>query len=635
MPTVLTCAAGHKWSTERWLFAPCPRCGRRPVSFTLTPEAFPLADLPTQAPVAESVRFPAGPTAEAESARSPAVRQPSPPPPSQPTAAAETVAGYELLGELGRGGMGVVYKARQLSLNRIVALKMLRRYGQGNDEELARFRIEAEAVARLDHPHIVRVHDFGEHGGRPYISMEFVDGGSLASRLAARPLEVVEAARLVETLARAMQHAHDRGVIHRDLKPANVLLSSDGREASEEAEPLPSLAVPKIADFGLAKRLDEDLGLTVSDVVMGTASYMAPEQACGRSHNVGPATDIYALGAILYEALTGRPPFRAATREITLLQVQCDEPVRPALLRPALSEEMEAVCLKCLEKEPARRYPDGRALAEDLGRFQAGEPTTIRPLSEWEQQVRWGARVGFEILELIGCSVLGMVFKARQTRLNRLVALKTISPRASQDPDMMARFRHEAEVAASLQHANIVQIYDYGEHAGQGFLALEHMDGGTLADWGERLPVPPRQAATLVAALARAAHCIHQRGIVHSDLRPFNVHLTADGAPKITGFGLSQLQQEAADPSAHGGRKMFSNYLAPERTVGPADAVGPAADIHALGAILYELLTGQTPFAAETVAETLQRIQRETAEPPCRLRSHLPRRTGLRVPEVP
>jgi WD40 repeat protein len=289
-----------------------------------------------------------------------------------------TIAGYEILGELGRGGMGVVYKARQVGLNRLVALKMILAGQHAGPGELARFRSEAEAVARLKHPNIVQVHQVSEHEGRPFFSLEFVEGGGLDRKLAGAPLAAREAARLVESLARAVHYAHQRGVVHRDLKPGNVLLAADG--------------APKITDFGLAKRLDGTAGRTQTGSVLGTPSYMAPEQAAGKVHEVGPPADIYALGAILYEALTGRPPFRAATSIETVRQVVSQEPVPPRRLQPGVPRDLETVCLKCLHKEPARRYNSAAELAEDLQRFQAGESVQARPVGGMERGLKWARR---------------------------------------------------------------------------------------------------------------------------------------------------------------------------------------------------------------------------------------------------
>jgi hypothetical protein len=286
--------------------------------------------------------------------------------------------GYEILGELGRGGMGVVYKARQVRLQRLVALKMILAGAHAGPQELARFRREAEAVAQLQHPHIVQIYEVGEQKGQPYFSLEFVDGGSLAQKLAGTPLPAYQAAQLVETLARAVHAAHERDIIHRDLKPANVLLTAHG--------------TPKVTDFGLAKRLDAGPGLTESGAIVGTPSYMAPEQARGKTKEIGPACDVYALGAIFYELLTGRPPFRAETPLDTVLQVLQDEPVAPSRLQPKLPRDLETICLKAMAKTPARRYATAQALAEDLRRFLNHEPITARSVGAYERVTKWVRR---------------------------------------------------------------------------------------------------------------------------------------------------------------------------------------------------------------------------------------------------
>jgi serine/threonine-protein kinase len=272
--------------------------------------------------------------------------------------------------------MGVVYKARQASLNRLVALKVVLAGSHAGPEALARFLREAETVARLRHPHVVQVYDYGSHEGTPYFSLEYLEGGSLADRLKGQPQPPAPAAQMVQTLARAVQAAHEAGVVHRDLKPANVLLTADG--------------TPKVADFGLAKQ--GDLSKTASGEVLGTPSYMAPEQAGGHSKAVGPLADVYALGALLYECLTGRPPFRAATALDTLMQVVSDDPVPPRQLNPQVPRDLETVCLKCLQKEPARRYASALLLAEDLQRFLNGEPIRGRPVGLLERGWRWGRR---------------------------------------------------------------------------------------------------------------------------------------------------------------------------------------------------------------------------------------------------
>jgi predicted Ser/Thr protein kinase len=281
------------------------------------------------------------------------------------------VAGYEVLGELGRGGMGVVYKARQIGLNRLVALKMVLAARHAGPDELARFKSEAEALALLQHPNIVQIYEVGERDGLPFFSLELCPGGSLAQKLNGAPLAQRQAAELVRTLARAVHAAHQRGVLHRDIKPANVLLTEDG--------------TPKITDFGLAKRVAGEPGasatggLTATGAIMGTPGYMAPEQASGRKGAVTTAADVYALGAVLYECLTGQPPFHAASPIDTILQVLEQEPERPSAVRPGINRDLELICLKCLAKEPQARYGSADALAADLESWLAGEPVSVRP----------------------------------------------------------------------------------------------------------------------------------------------------------------------------------------------------------------------------------------------------------------
>jgi eukaryotic-like serine/threonine-protein kinase len=299
------------------------------------------------------------------------------------------IPGYEVEAVLGRGGMGVVFRARHLRLNRLVALKMMLADAYASNHERERFQREAEAVAGLRHPNVVQIHDVGDADGRPYFTMEFVEGGSLAQKLMGTPQPARQAATLLVALAKAVQAAHASGIVHRDLKPANVLLTDDG--------------TPKISDFGLARRLDGNDNLTRTGTAVGTPSYMAPEQAGGREVVWGPAVDVYALGAILYETLTGRPPFHAATPAQTVQQVLSQHPMAPSRRNAKVPRDLETICLKCLHKDSTLRYASAEALADDLDRFLRGEAIAARPERTLARVVRY--HVASEVSEVVQVSI--------------------------------------------------------------------------------------------------------------------------------------------------------------------------------------------------------------------------------------
>ena len=288
------------------------------------------------------------------------------------------IPGYEVLSELGRGGMAIVYLALQLGLNRPVALKVLLVGDQATGSERLRLQREAEAVAALQHPNVVQIYEIGEHNGSVYLSLEYSTGGSLDQRIERHPLPPGEAATLVQGIAAGVQAAHEAGIVHRDLKPGNVLLAEDG--------------TPKVTDFGLAQQPAQTLRLTHSGAVVGTPSYMAPEQVLPEPERIGPATDVYGLGCILYECLTGRPPFAAPTTLETMRQVVDVQVVPVRRLQAGVPRDLETICLKCLEKDPGKRYPTARMLADDLARFRTGEPIQARPSGPVERAWRWAWR---------------------------------------------------------------------------------------------------------------------------------------------------------------------------------------------------------------------------------------------------
>jgi serine/threonine protein kinase/WD40 repeat protein len=388
----------------------------------------------------------------------------------------QEIPGFELLEVIGHGGMGVVYKARQSSLKRIVALKMLLSGVQASAEHLVRFRREAEAAARLQHPNIVQIYEVGQcpdlpHArDLPYLAMEFVEGGTLKNKVAGLPQPPRWAARMVELLARAVDFAHQQGVVHRDLKPANILLQksvvsrqpvTDGQDQASDSSVLDlgsAMYSPKIADFGLAKSMAESMcaGQTETGAIIGTPGYMAPEQASGKVQEVGPSADIYGLGAILYELLTGRPPFQASSPLETLQQVANDDPVSPSRLVPRLPRDLVTICLKALQKEPAKRYTTAALLADDLGRYLAGTPIQARPIGALERTWRWCRRKPAPAA-LITFGIFSIVVFTAGT-LTALVRLETSGK--------------ESMWQAKLAEARAIRFQD---QAGRRFGALESL----------------------------------------------------------------------------------------------------------------------------------------------------------------
>ncbi len=383
MALSLTCPRGHQWNYDEQPAptAPvCPVCGLAPVPATLP---FPQTlDYPSQTTSARAT-IPRPPE-ENEERGAPIVSQ--------------HIPGYEIYGELGRGGMGVVYKARQLKLNRLVALKMILAGANADPQQRERFRAEAEAVARLQHPYIVQIYEISEYNGCPFFSLEYVDGGTLAQKLTGAPQPPRLAAHFVRLLALAIHSAHQKGIIHRDLKPGNILLASPNEHISgvdslhaEMQAAFRLYGIPKITDFGLAKHLDVQ-SQTRTGAILGTPSYMAPEQAESRAHAIGPATDVYGLGAILYEMLTGRPPFESDSSLTTLRKLLAQDPLPPSHLHLKVPRDLETICLKCLEKDPARRYHSAEDLAEDLHRFLSDQPIEARPTGWWGRSIKWMRR---------------------------------------------------------------------------------------------------------------------------------------------------------------------------------------------------------------------------------------------------
>src|SRR6516225_8372250 len=341
---------------------------------------------------------------------------------SRAAAESSSVAGlrfadYLLEQEIAHGGTGVVYRARQLSLGRTVAVKLLLLGRYSSAESVERFRREARSVAALRHPNIVAIHEIGEHEGQQFFSMDYVEGQNLAEAVRAGPLDPRRSAEIVRAIAQAIHFAHEHGVLHRDLKPSNVLL--------DEFEQV------RITDFGLAKRLDGSSDLTVTGQVVGTPNYLSPEQAAGEHAALGPASDVYSIGALMYELLTGRPPFLSNSLQETLSRIQNNEPVSPRALNPALHRDLETICLKCLQKEPERRYGSAQALAEDLGRWLRHEPILARPIGTIERLKKWTRRNPRTAILVLLSSLAVVAFFVGQTISSLRLSRANIKVRAA------------------------------------------------------------------------------------------------------------------------------------------------------------------------------------------------------------
>lgn len=377
------------------------------------------------------------------------------------------IGNFELLEELGRGGMGIVYRARQIGLDRLVAVKTVLGYASSERRVIDRFRTEAEAFARLQHPHIVQIYEVGNEDGTPYFSMEFVSGGNLAGFIRERPLRPITSAQLIESLARAVHYAHTQGIVHRDLKPENILLAPSSRS---EAIYLGDAAAgdtiggsgvtgyyePKITDFGLAKRTDSDEHQTVDGAALGTPGYMSPEQTQIESSKIGPTSDVYALGAVLYDMLVGRPPFHAATALETIDQVRSKDPIPPRNIQPAVPRDLETICLKCLQKQPERRFLSAAEVADDLRRFLNGEPIRARTASVGEKLRKWARRHPSitALFVAVAIGIVGIASQWMRAEVNRAAAERETA--AANQARQAEQMEHQRAIGA--QYAHDVQL---------------------------------------------------------------------------------------------------------------------------------------------------------------------------------
>ncbi|MGE3775853.1 MAG: protein kinase, partial [Pirellulaceae bacterium] len=442
---------------------------------------------------------------------------------------------YTVLNRLGSGGMGVVYKARQDGLNRLVALKVIRTF-DASDQERHRFRLEAEATARLQHPNIVPIYEIGEHDDCAYLSMEFVQGGTLEELVTDGPLPARDAAELIRVLAEAMHFAHEQGVVHRDLKPANVLLTTGH--------------VPKIADFGLAKRLCPDSSQhTHSGAILGTPCFMAPEQAEGRNADVGPPADVYSLGAILYQLLTGEPPFRARTAAETMDLVRTREPLAPSCLNRRTPIDLETICLTCLRKEPHRRYASARALADDLHRFLDHEPIRARPMSRGERLWRGLRRrpLVTGLATLAGCA-LAAFLAVLVWHEQRVRQMSTVAEASRREVEASQRSARQASLQAEASFAKAKGLVD------------------EWTRFGQRMMDQPGMGEVSEHALQEALR--HYEGLLTE--RRDDKQLSLEAARACERAGVIQLELgrwEAAEKSLRRGVEIYSGWPA----AGPAE----------------------------------------------------------------
>ncbi|PYQ62504.1 MAG: hypothetical protein DMF53_12810, partial [Acidobacteria bacterium] len=538
-----------------------------------------------------------------------------------------TVSHYRILDRLGGGGMGVVYRAVDLKLDRPVALKFLSSQRGASEEHKRRFIREARAASALDHPNICTVYEIDETpDGALFIAMALCEGETLRDRIARGPLPVGEAVEIAEQIAAGLARAHGRGIVHRDVKPANVIVAPDGRV--------------KLVDFGIAKLSDQSR-LTRAGTTVGTAGYMSPEQLHGEE--LDPRTDVWSLGAVIYEMVTGHSPFEAESETETVKAILRRAQRPMASLRPGVPPALERLVERALAKRLEDRTASMDAMSAELRRLAASLATPSRasdpdrtvveipvplspppPLPEPDtREGLHGHTVGpYEILEILGGGGMGVVYKARDTRLARIVALKFLPPELTRDREAKLRFEQEARAASSLDHPNLCTILEMGEASdGRLYIAMPCYDGETLRRRLERGPLPVEEAVDVALQIARGLAKAHRNGIIHRDVKPANLIITSDGVVKILDFGLAKLAGSAAI-SRSGSSAGTPAYMAPEQARG--DEVDPRADLWSLGVVLYEMLTGRRPFRGEREQAVIYSILHENAQPLRELRPEAP-----------
>ncbi len=516
---------------------------------------------------------------------------------------------YRIVEKIGAGGMGEVYLAEDMSLNRKVALKFLSSHLCQDADCRARFKREAQAAAKLNHPNIGTIYEVGEFNGRPFFAMEYVEGLSLRELIENGSLTDERAVDLAIGICEGLSKAHQTGVVHRDIKPGNILLDADGR--------------PKVVDFGLASIEGYDR-LTRTGSIVGTVHYMSPEQV--RGEVTDHRTDIFSFGTMFYEMLTGKLPFPGEMHAAVMYSIVNAEPTPLSAHRDDIREPLDSVIAKALQKDPDSRYQSFRELIEDL---QGDSVTTISAGIKRKAVVvfpfeRFGTVIShYAVIERIGEGSTGEVYLAEDTELQRRVALKFLPPHLSVDANFRARFKREAQALARLTHPSIVSIYEVSEFQGRPFYAMEYVQGQFLKNLMRDRKLPVEQIIDIAIQLCEGLSKAHQAGVVHRDIKPANILVDVDGRAKISGFELA-IVQGGEPPSNVDSSSGMNSYMSPEQARG--EEVDYRSDIFSFGAVLYEMLTGSRPFREETNAETLPANLHEQPVPLETLRPELPRK---------
>lgn len=528
------------------------------------------------------------------------------------------VANYRLDRIIGRGGMAVVYYGWDVKLNRPVAIKMIDARYRDNPVYAERFVREAQTVAKWRHEHIIQIYYADDEDGLYYFAMEYIDGLNLKQLLAqyAAKNEFMpygEVLRIGQAIAQALDYAHKQGVIHRDVKPSNVMVTNDTRVI--------------LTDFGLVMDVSEgSLG-----EVFGSSHYIAPEQARNSSDAV-PQSDLYALGIILYEMLTGSVPFDDPSPTTVALQQVTQAPPPPRQINPDLSEAIEAVLLKALSKSPYKRYQTGRALMTALAEALQNDQLTVTKEASRSAAFAQGQPNDsllnqqldeYHLDTLLGQGGMARVYRGTDTRLKRYVAIKVIDTPLRRDPDYVMRFEREAQTIAQLDHPHVVRIYRYGEAKGVLYMVMQYIEGhdlgSILADYRSRQTlIEPDKVNQIIQQVCLALDYAHERGVIHRDIKPANIMLDQQGQTILTDFGLALLTEAGTRGEIFGS----PHYIAPEQAISSAGVV-PQTDLYAIGIILYEIFTGELPFDAENPLDLAMQHMSEQPRPPRELRPEI------------